>query len=55
LNLERDGFESRGVDPGLKRRQFGVDGAQAGPPVIARAVTSKTADAAANSSCTVRT
>jgi hypothetical protein len=36
LNLERDGLESRGVDPGLKRRQFGVDGAQAAPSVIVR-------------------
>jgi hypothetical protein len=55
LNLERDGFEPRGVDPGLKRRQFGVDGAQAVPPVIASAVASKTADAMASSSCTERT
>jgi hypothetical protein len=55
LNLERDGFEPRGVDLGLIRRQFGVDGAQAVPPVIASAVASKTADAMASSSCTART
>jgi hypothetical protein len=55
LDQERYGFESKGVDPGLNRRQFGVDGAQAVPPVIARAVASKTAGATASSSCTVRT
>jgi hypothetical protein len=55
LTWNRGSFAPKGVDPGLNRRQFGVDGAQAVPPVIASAVASKTAGATASSSCTVRT
>jgi hypothetical protein len=55
LIWNRGSFAPKGVGPGLNRRQFGVDGAQAVPPVIAGAVASKTAGATASSSCTVRT